>query len=57
MLMNVPTTPIPGQAHAEVMQVAEGWRAVLWPFDSRDAAEETRRLLATRGIRSDIIEF
>ena len=57
VLIGAPTTPVPGQAHAEVMETAQGFRAVLWPFSSRDEAEAVRAELAARGIPAEVIEF
>lgn len=57
VLMNAPTEADPGRPRAEVMQVGTGWRAVIWPFDNRDAAERTRQQLASRGIPAEVIGF
>ena len=57
VLMGAPEIPKAGEAHAEVMQVAEGWRAVMWPFASREAAETVRNMFASRGIKAEVIEF
>ncbi|MFG5410841.1 hypothetical protein ABXN37_25420 [Piscinibacter sakaiensis] len=57
VLMNAPTEAEPGQPRAEVMPVAGGFRAVIWPYDSRAAAERVRELLAARGIPSEVIAF
>ena len=36
-----------------VRALGAGWRAVIWPFDDRDAAERTREQLASRGIPAE----
>ena len=57
VLMNAPTEADPGRPRAELMQVGAGWRAVIWPFDNRDAAERTRDQLVSRGIPAEVIGF
>ena len=55
------TSPAVGDAsagpHAELMQVANGWRAVVWPFATEGEAEKARQMLATRGIRTEVLKF
>lgn len=48
---------VPGAARSELMRVGDGWSAVLWPFTTRDEAEAARRVLAERGIRTEVLEF
>ncbi|MDL2339001.1 MAG: hypothetical protein QFE16_14270 [Pseudomonadota bacterium] len=48
---------LPGKPHSELMQVGEGWRAVLWPFRSRDEANIARAMLSERGVRTEVLEF
>lgn len=48
---------LPGKPRSELMRVAEGWRAVLWPFRSRDDAKLAQAMLSERGIRTDVLEF
>jgi hypothetical protein len=57
VLMNAPTEADAGRPRAEVLQVAEGWRAVIWPYADRASAERTRELLAARGIPAEVIAF
>lgn len=57
VLMNAPTTADAGQPRAEVLQVSDGWRAVIWPYTDRASAERTRELLAARGIPAEVIAF
>ena len=57
VLMGAPEIARAGEPHAEVMQVAEGWRAVMWPYPSREAAETVRDMFASRGIKAEVIEF
>jgi hypothetical protein len=57
VLMNAPTEPEPGRPHAEVMQTGDGWRTVVWPYGSREAAERLRATLSERGISAEVIEF
>ncbi|MDP3085741.1 MAG: hypothetical protein Q8N44_18910, partial [Rubrivivax sp.] len=47
----------PGMPKTELLQVGQGWRAVWWPFRSRDDAELARAYLAALGISVDVIEF
>lgn len=55
--INAPDEPRPGRAHVELMHTDAGWRAVLWPFPSREAAERARETLAARGVRVELIDF
>ena len=57
VLIGAPTTPVPGQPHAEVMETAQGFRAVMWPFSSREEAEAVRADFEARGIPAEVIEF
>lgn len=41
----------------EVMPVGEDWRVVSWPFVQRAQAEKARGLLASRGMRLDVVDF
>ena len=41
----------------EVMPAGEDWRVVGWPFGQRVQAEKARTLLASRGIRLEIVDF
>ena len=48
---------LPGTPRAELMQVGEGWRAVVWPFATERDADKARHLLAERGIRTELLKF
>jgi len=48
---------LPGTPRAELMQVSAGWRAVVWPFATEKEAAKARRLLAERGIRTELLKF
>ena len=47
----------PGKPRSDLMQVAGGWRAVLWPFRSRDDAKVAQAMLSERGVRTEVLEF
>lgn len=42
---------------AETMRSGATWRAVVWPYGDADAAEQARRALAARGLRTEVVEF
>jgi len=48
---------LPGTPRTELMQVSAGWRAVVWPFATEKEAAKARRLLAERGIRTELLKF
>lgn len=48
---------LPGAPRTELMQVSTGWRAVVWPFATEDEADKARRMLAERGIRTELLKF
>ncbi len=48
---------LPGAPRTDLMQVGTGWRAVVWPFATEPQADEARRLLAERGIRTELLKF
>ena len=48
---------LPGKPRSELMQVSGGWRAVLWPFGSRDDAKVAQAMLSERGVRTEVLEF
>ncbi len=54
---SVTTGKLPGKPRGDLMQVPEGWRAVLWPFRTRDEAKLAQMVLSKRGIRTEVIEF
>jgi hypothetical protein len=46
-----------GDLRSEIMQVDKGWRATLWPFNSRKEAEAARDMLADRGVYTEVLAF
>lgn len=48
---------LPGNPRSELMQVTDGWRAVLWPFRNRDDAKVAQAMLSERGVRTEVLEF
>jgi hypothetical protein len=48
---------LPGAPRTDLMQVGTGWRAVVWPFATEVQADKARRLLAERGIRTELLKF
>ena len=48
---------LPGTPRTDLMQVSAGWRAVVWPFATEPEAAKARRLLAERGIRTELLKF
>lgn len=48
---------LPGTPRTDLMQVGAGWRAVVWPFATEPEADKARRLLAERGIRTELLKF
>ena len=48
---------LPGRPRTDLMQVDTGWRAVVWPFATEPEADKARRLLAERGIRTEVLKF
>lgn len=48
---------LPGMPRTDLMQVDTGWRAVVWPFATESEADKARRLLAERGIRTELLKF
>lgn len=48
---------LPGAPRTDLMQVGTGWRAVVWPFATEPQADKARRLLAERGIRTELLKF
>ncbi|MDO9316415.1 MAG: hypothetical protein Q7T97_17925 [Burkholderiaceae bacterium] len=48
---------LPGKPRSELMKVAGGWRAVLWPFSNRDDAKVAQAMLSERGVRTEVLEF
>lgn len=57
VLLQAPTSGAAGQPRAEVIPVAGGFRAVIWPYDDRAAAERIRDILAKRGVQAEVIAF
>ena len=48
---------LPGMPRTELMHVGDGWRAVAWPFATEHEADQARRMLAARGIRTELLKF
>lgn len=48
---------LPGAPRSELMQVGDGWRAVVWPFATESDAAKARHLLAEHGIRTELLKF
>ena len=48
---------LPGTPRTELMQVGAGWRAVVRPFATQNEADKARRMLAERGIRTELLKF
>lgn len=46
-----------GSTQTEVMNIGGTWRAVWWPFPSREAATTARWALALKGVTVDVVEF
>ena len=46
-----------GDLRSEIMQVDKGWRATLWPFDSRAEAQAARDMLEERGVYTEVVAF
>ncbi len=46
-----------GDLRSEIMQVDKGWRATLWPFDSKAAADTARDMLEERGVYTEVVSF
>ena len=40
-----------------VLPVGQDWRVVGWPYAGRKQADQARELLASRGLRVDVVEF
>jgi hypothetical protein len=45
------------KVQTDILPEGEDWRVVGMPFAQRDEAEKTRRLLITRGMRVEVINF
>ena len=41
----------------EVMAAQQGWRAIWWPFHTRQDAEKAQALLVSVGLEADLVEF
>lgn len=53
LLSNASATPI----QVEVLPAGDDWRVVGWPYADRALADKARALLASRGMRVQVIEF
>jgi hypothetical protein len=49
--------PPPAPDHGELLQNQGEWRAAWWPFASLADAERARVMLASRGLRAEVVEF
>ena len=49
--------PPPAPEHGELVQNLGEWRAAWWPFASLADAERARVMLASRGLRAEVVEF
>jgi pilus assembly protein FimV len=47
--------PVP--EHRELMQQQGEWRAAWWPFANQVDAERARVMLASRGLKAEVVEF
>ncbi len=56
-LLDLPVEPQKGGAHAELMQAGAGWRVVIWPYPSRQAALSAQDSLRRRGVKVELIAF
>ena len=56
-LLDLPTEPQQEGAHAELMRTGAQWRVVIWPFADRQAAQQAQGLLASRGLKVELIAF
>lgn len=57
MDLSVESDRLSGKPRGDLMQVANGWRAVLWPFRTREDAQAARTALSRRGVRTEVLEF
>ena len=46
-----------GRLQVEAMRSGDDWRVVCWPFPSREQADKARALLASRGIKLQVVDF
>ena len=49
--------PSPGTARTELVQQQGQWHAALWPFATVGDAERARTMLATRGLKTEVVAF
>lgn len=47
----------PSKLRVEAMPAGDDWRVVSYPFATREQAERARELLASRGMRVEVVEF
>jgi hypothetical protein len=45
------------QQRTEILPSQQGWRAIWWPFHSRQDAERAQALLANVGLEAELLEF
>ena len=41
----------------EAMRSGDDWRVVCWPFPTREQADKARALLASRGMKLQVVDF
>lgn len=47
----------PGGLNTSVVQTPQGWRAAVWPFDSRQEAQLINATLVARGMKTKAVDF
>ena len=47
----------PNSLQAMVIETPQGWRATVWPFNSREQAQLINAVLVARGLRTKAIDF
>ena len=45
------------QLLVEALRSGDDWRVVCWPFPSREQADKARDLLASRGMKMQVVDF
>ena len=51
------TTSGARDVRVEIVPAGADWRVVGWPFAKRDEADRARALLASRGMRVEVVDF
>lgn len=47
----------PGDLQGDVIKTPAGWRATLWPFDSREQAQLVNAFMVARGLKTRAVNF